>query len=279
MPAQRDFSTRSVQAVGASGSRKDSSSVNREANVLFKTDQRTNGGSPEAIHEEQKQLRAGDWARVLEAATQRRTEILMPENLENMWSRGRNYKKKEAKRVKRGEVEEPLLAKSAGSIPTSNKREFQISVAETNIGPEEKALVRLNPTSVLDTPLTQGSDFRMDDISKDDEESFGEDNHEDTISIGADGKRTRLKRSSSTSALKVESDAKKALKGEVGGSIISEFYSQSTSSRSGEYKVENVLDVVYRSEGPHTPKLRCRVRKILLSCQRKKCKLMPLVYL
>lgn len=270
MPAQRDFSTCSAQAVGASGSKKHSSPINQEANVLFKTDQRTNGGSPDAIDEEQKQLRAGDWARVLNAATQRRAEILMPENLENMWSRGRNYKKKEAKRVKRGEPKEPLHAKSSGSIPTSNTREFQISVAETNIGPGEKALVRLNPTSVLDTPLTQGSDFKMDDFSKDDEESFIEDNHEDTISIGADGKRTRLKRSSSTSALKVESDSKKALKGEVGGSIISEFYSQSVSSRSGEYKAGNASDVVYRSEGPHTPKLRCRVRKILQSCQRKK---------
>lgn len=35
-----------------------------------------------------------DWARVLEAATQRRTQVLMPENLENMWCKGRHYKEK-----------------------------------------------------------------------------------------------------------------------------------------------------------------------------------------
>lgn len=36
--------------------------------------------------------KTADWARVLDAATQRRTEVLMPENLENMWTKGRNYK-------------------------------------------------------------------------------------------------------------------------------------------------------------------------------------------
>ncbi|KAM7474944.1 hypothetical protein LguiB_022187 [Lonicera macranthoides] len=35
-----------------------------------------------------------DWARVLEAATQRRTQVLTPENLENMWCKGRHYKEK-----------------------------------------------------------------------------------------------------------------------------------------------------------------------------------------
>lgn len=41
----------------------------------------------------------GGWARAFEAATHRRTEVLMPENLENMWARGRNYKKKLEKKA------------------------------------------------------------------------------------------------------------------------------------------------------------------------------------
>ena len=40
-----------------------------------------------------------EWARILEVATHRRTEVLTPENLENMWAKGRNYKKKENKIV------------------------------------------------------------------------------------------------------------------------------------------------------------------------------------
>ncbi|KAI3525388.1 hypothetical protein L1887_04149 [Cichorium endivia] len=52
---------------------------------------------------ETKSLPAADWARVLEAATQRRTEVLQPENLENMWTKGRNYKKKAQKNASRGQ--------------------------------------------------------------------------------------------------------------------------------------------------------------------------------
>ena len=43
------------------------------------------------------QHQPADWALILEAATKRRTQVLAPENLENMWTKGRNYKKKSAK--------------------------------------------------------------------------------------------------------------------------------------------------------------------------------------
>ncbi|TXG64572.1 hypothetical protein EZV62_011566 [Acer yangbiense] len=47
-------------------------------------------------------MRSADWAQMLEAVTQRRTEVLTPENLENMWTKGRNYKNKDQKSVKAG---------------------------------------------------------------------------------------------------------------------------------------------------------------------------------
>ncbi len=36
-----------------------------------------------------------DWAQVLDAVTQRRTQALTPEHLDNLWAKGRNYKKRE----------------------------------------------------------------------------------------------------------------------------------------------------------------------------------------
>jgi sorting nexin-13 len=45
-------------------------------------------------HDSAIQPRQPDWAVVLDAATKRRSEILAPENLENMWAIGRNYQKK-----------------------------------------------------------------------------------------------------------------------------------------------------------------------------------------
>ncbi|KAJ0929119.1 putative Phox domain, sorting nexin, PX domain superfamily [Helianthus annuus] len=46
------------------------------------------------------------WARVLVAATQRRTEVLHPENLENMWTKGRNYKKRTNKKIEGSGINE-----------------------------------------------------------------------------------------------------------------------------------------------------------------------------
>ncbi|KAJ6821079.1 uncharacterized protein M6B38_395125 [Iris pallida] len=58
----------------------------------------------------QVQPRLSDWALVLEAATRRRSQVLAPENLENMWTKGRNYEKKSSEFVKAG-----ISSGSAGS--------------------------------------------------------------------------------------------------------------------------------------------------------------------
>ncbi|CAA0830920.1 Unknown protein [Striga hermonthica] len=55
------------------------------------------GESPNLSHnttnDESLHPRHADWAKVCEAVTLRREEVLMPENLENMWAIGRDYKK------------------------------------------------------------------------------------------------------------------------------------------------------------------------------------------
>ncbi|KAJ6826694.1 uncharacterized protein M6B38_371730 [Iris pallida] len=38
----------------------------------------------------------GEWAQMLDAISRRKTQVLAPENLENLWTKGRNYKKKES---------------------------------------------------------------------------------------------------------------------------------------------------------------------------------------
>lgn len=52
------------------------------------------------VHQQEPSLvKPAEWARGLEAATQRRTEVLMPENLENLWTKGWDYKKREHKSI------------------------------------------------------------------------------------------------------------------------------------------------------------------------------------
>lgn len=43
-----------------------------------------------------------DWAQVLDAVTQRRTQALTPEHLDNLWAKGRNYKKREISKTSLG---------------------------------------------------------------------------------------------------------------------------------------------------------------------------------
>ncbi|KAL4353612.1 hypothetical protein GQ457_06G002690 [Hibiscus cannabinus] len=214
--------------------------------------------------EESLQSRPADWARILEAATQRRTEVLAPENLENMWTKGRYYKKK-SKHVKSGfqdsipkgsVTNSAVLAGNSGSEVSTNK-------IATSTGREEKNVMRLMPGSTYDTQLCDNNTTGTKLDSEFNKSSSFEGDHlvkkyNDTSNRAAHGNKNRLKRSSSTSDLKVKPDIK-ALTGDIGGSIISEFYSPDAGSRSEIYSGKIDSNIVLRNEGSHIPKLRCRV--------------------
>ncbi|XP_031486905.1 uncharacterized protein LOC116255271 [Nymphaea colorata] len=59
--------------------------------------------------------RTAEWARGFEAARERRTEVLAPENLENLWTKGRNYKAKIDAHDNPGPREAKPPIKAAGS--------------------------------------------------------------------------------------------------------------------------------------------------------------------
>ncbi|XVE66899.1 hypothetical protein DITRI_Ditri08aG0117000 [Diplodiscus trichospermus] len=216
--------------------------------------------------DEPMQPRSADWARILEAATQRRTEVLAPENLENMWTKGRNYKKKENKYLKAGFQEYiPKGSVSKSAVLTGNSgSEISTDKIGTSTGREEKTVTRLMPALSLDTQLC-GSSMTgtklASEFSK--SSSFGVDHFvnrfDDDSEQAADGNKSRLKRSSSTSDLKVESDTKMALTADVGGPITSELYSPDFDRHSEEYRDKIASNIVVCNEGLHIPKLRCRV--------------------
>ncbi|XP_073144765.1 uncharacterized protein [Henckelia pumila] len=71
-----------------------------------------------------------DWAKVFDAATLRRAEVLMPENLENMWAIGRNYKKKLHTKASTDELEN---AATGVSHETGNKLKKSNSTSDLNL--------------------------------------------------------------------------------------------------------------------------------------------------
>lgn len=211
------------------------------------------------------QPRPAYWARGLEAATQRRTEVLTPENLENMWTKGRNYKNKEHKRKITG-VQEPVLKVSGAdnAVPTINLgKEMLANRNEISTGMEDRSTVKLTQTTSSDTQFSIGtkkevlfsSDPNKDSISK---EEHLVDELVDTSNLAAGGIKSRIKRSNSTSALKIQPDTKKALT-QGGGSIISEFYSPEFGRHIEEHIGKSASDMVVRIVGQQVPKLRCRV--------------------
>ncbi|KAL2455788.1 Phox-associated domain [Abeliophyllum distichum] len=106
------------------------------------------------IQDESVHQRPSDWARVLEAATQRRTEVLMPENLENMWTIGRNYKKKiEKNDARRPQVTRAKISESSIMPRKDVVTEIPIQKPETSSRMEDKALIQLPPRPQPDTGL------------------------------------------------------------------------------------------------------------------------------
>lgn len=233
--------------------------------TLAKTDDRTKTSSKYIQpKEELLQPRPADWGRMLDAATQRRTEVLAPENLENMWTKGRNYKKKENKAVtKRAQESNVKFSGYSSAVPTGNLRK-EMSANWAGISTvTETGYTRLIGRTSIDTRLSSGNDYETQFSQNPKEDSCVEGGHtvdklEYYSNLSAIVNKSRIKRSSSTSALKVEPVTKETF-ADGGGPIISEFYSPDYGRRSEQFYGKSASDIVIHNVGQNLPKLRCRV--------------------
>ncbi|KAL6963939.1 hypothetical protein U1Q18_034946 [Sarracenia purpurea var. burkii] len=213
--------------------------------------------------EEPMQPWPADWVRIREAAIQRRTEVLMPENIENMWNKGRHYKKKHQKIAAGGfqsSVAKVSVVKSAESRKNSGK-EISTHMPVVSSVTEDKTLPPALPTA---TRISyEKSKVLHLSRSLYEEQSVGGaplvDELEDTASLSSTRNKCGLKRSSSTSSLKVQPNMKKEFTSEGGESIISEFYSPDSCRPNYVHTVKSASYMVFCSGGVYTPKLRCRV--------------------
>ncbi|XP_022972335.1 uncharacterized protein LOC111470917 [Cucurbita maxima] len=241
------------------------------ASELAKIDNQRERSSDYMFQDEPLQLRLGDWGRTLDAATQRRTEVLMPENLENMWTKGRHYKKKENKIIKGGDFEPMATTKDSGTSsmqPATTRDEMLTDKHHSSIGPEEKAIAGRTPTRHSDLLLTSKSgdenkiSFQFSlDLQKDSsvDKKFIADELKDVDNLTpASRTKNQLKRSNSTSALKTEFSVENTST-EGGTSIISDFYGPNFGKHGEELLSKSVSDTVVQNEGLLVPKLRSRV--------------------
>ncbi|KAJ0880230.1 putative Phox domain, sorting nexin, PX domain superfamily [Helianthus annuus] len=197
------------------------------------------------FQDETKHLPAADWARGLEAATQRRTEVLQPENLENMWTKGRNYKKKAQKNAEKNAARESKTGNNKDTVNETLPKKLETS---TSIG---RTLGQIPPKPRLDGQRSDqyfdGGQSSMLTFDAGVEESL----------VGNSGSKTTLRKSNSTSDLNNDPVIETAYAEQVSGSIISEFYS-ANAGRHDTHNINTISDKVLRIEG-YSPKLKCRV--------------------
>ncbi|KAG9135073.1 hypothetical protein Leryth_011571 [Lithospermum erythrorhizon] len=202
------------------------------------------------IQDESIQFPSADWARILEATTQRRTEVLTPENLENMWTKGRNYKKKLNKKAASG-IQSPTVKHSRNDELVSKRTGKDVPARETESSTkvDNKALIQLPPRPlqerISEATLTSSS-FPSDELVY-------------SGSFPSNDINRVLKRSSSTSDLTIQLKAEGMFDGNGGGAIISEFYSADLSKVNDVQRTKRTTDTILRIEGQQSPKLRCRV--------------------
>uniref|UniRef100_A0A0R0JGG8 PX domain-containing protein n=1 Tax=Glycine max TaxID=3847 RepID=A0A0R0JGG8_SOYBN len=199
------------------------------------------------LHQDSSQVRPADWARMLEVVNQRRTEILMPENLENMWTKGRNYKRKENKIIKTGSQDLPAKSPSTDSSLPHRKLAQETSASKCGKYEVAEGKSSLPPLPVMGSaPLQNVGDAKSLESSK---------NPDKELSIvgdlASDGYKSPLKRSSSASSLGILSNKE--------DSIISEFFNPEFERHSEGFRGKSSSDMIVRKEGPLVPKLRCRV--------------------
>ncbi|XP_024980692.1 uncharacterized protein LOC112517477 [Cynara cardunculus var. scolymus] len=198
------------------------------------------------IQEETKHPAAADWARILEAATQRRTEVLQPENLENMWTKGRNYKKKALKNAAKG-VQSSTSAGVGidGGIKQTKGKEISPKKLETSTS------VGIPPKPHLDG---QRKDHLFD-VDQSNASNFDGGGVEEKSIVGG-GSKNIFRKSNSASDLNNQTQIETAYP-EVSRSIITEFYSANVGKRD-VHNTNAGFDKVLRIEG-YVPKLKCRV--------------------
>ncbi|CAL1372487.1 unnamed protein product [Linum trigynum] len=207
-----------------------------------------------------------DWGKMLEAATQRRTEVLTPENLENMWTKGRNYKKKDNKIAKAGglRAKSKVSSMSNAEFTFSTEKESPTSSTVIQKTTDGKVGECLMPQLSLDNSLINEKKNekhfiagRCMDYTLAGADTIDEFETPTKPSMNENG--TKLKRSSSTSALKDQPEKKRAIEGEHGGSIISEYYNAEFVGHASDPAVKIIPDKVLHSDEATVPKLRSRV--------------------
>eukprot|EP00268_Persea_americana_P040261 TRINITY_DN3993_c0_g1_i1.p1 TRINITY_DN3993_c0_g1~~TRINITY_DN3993_c0_g1_i1.p1 ORF type:complete len:836 (+),score=169.80 TRINITY_DN3993_c0_g1_i1:982-3489(+) len=213
------------------------------------------------------QPRSADWARVLDAAQQRRTQVLAPENLENLWTKGRNYNRKKDNLTKAsassGLVKKTSVAIDSGSHIRDRGNEKLTNTHGSALGTDDKSTMRImqgssnaheNGGMHVKTQLSQSLNKGPPSVGTHLADEW------DHTAQSVKGNKTLLKRSSSTSALKNHPDIIKTFTGETGEAVRYKEFQNMYGGKEEASATSSSSALVLDSDGSfNAPKLKCRV--------------------
>ncbi|XP_008799721.1 uncharacterized protein LOC103714296 isoform X2 [Phoenix dactylifera] len=204
--------------------------------------------------------RAAEWAVILDAATKRRSEFLAPENLENLWTKGKNYKKKMANIMKAGTLLGSVNAAPGNRHTTAHAENMGkgllTNMNESIINIDDKYMVHLmqgpNINSQSNVATKNGPHVSQELVSVQSKERghFGDGSDENTRKTVKSDKG-QLKRSSSTPDIETTFMGKG---GETSG------FKENYILNISKHKEEQSSALVSKNGGSfYVPKIRCRV--------------------
>ncbi|KAH9299978.1 hypothetical protein KI387_011561, partial [Taxus chinensis] len=125
--------------------------------------------------------RPADWAEALDAVRQRRTQVLAPENLDNLWTKGRNYRKKDIgiAHVKSGPSVKSSVPRQAreGTLKQEEILQVQESIQRGDTGkptaPEILGMMGITKKSTDKMILEYSSDYWPDNDGRENQNVDG----------------------------------------------------------------------------------------------------------
>ncbi|XP_006655634.1 uncharacterized protein LOC102722219 [Oryza brachyantha] len=148
----------------------------------------------------------GERAQTMDISSQRKNQALAPEHLENMWTKGKNYKFENAKHV----TKVPARSSSLGTAPVQQSAPYSTSIGNYCSAPQRQATLSpsddqhltkqstsaayLNDTNHLRlaSPRESASHASQEDLGVDSESSYATEDDENNNVTGLDSPVTRV---------------------------------------------------------------------------------------
>ncbi|XP_060172817.1 uncharacterized protein LOC132603682 isoform X2 [Lycium barbarum] len=141
----------------------------------------------------------GEWGEMLDLISRRKTEALAPENLDNIWTKGRNYKRKEEANRASDRLKKSSLVSAPKSLGHSKEAQQKESERQNRVG--AKHYVKDNtptpgdlnrPSYLADYSYQEENEHKSDEVESESSNSYTTEDEESSSVTGLDSPGTQV---------------------------------------------------------------------------------------